>query len=708
MKQIFTSILLLTSILSFSQWVSLNGPGGGSVAQPSFTVRDNGVNPDEVFVYVGDNVYVTTNEGAFWTEALGNGLPYTSSVSLAVSGNYLYAAIPGYSNADAGVFVSTDNGNNWAAANNGLPANAALIKSIIVQGNNVFAGSSYNQGVFVTSDNGQSWTAVNNGLTNKYVYCFYVDGNNLYAGTGNGVFVTSDGGQNWTSVSNGLPANNNINSITKNNAGLFVLAKNISSSAESIYFSGDNGANWTVLNSSFATYFRQLVSDGTNVFLGCFGDGVYITSGSGQTWTQINNGLSGTLVSALLAHNGKVYAGTNMKGINVTDNNGQSWQKSNTGIAATYVTALALLGDSIVTGTNSGLGVFFYSRTNQTWSAGTTQNEIYAVKTHAIGIKGNSIFVGETNGLFYSHDRGQTWAKDLNTGNTITAVTVTNDTIYIGSDNTTSVGVRRSVDNGSTWISVSNGLTTTRVSCLSIGNNVLYAGTSGAGVFKSTDNGANWSAANNGLTDLWVKCIFYFNNYLYVGTGGTPTGGLFVSADGGLNWTAVTTSSGITNLNVRAFTGAGNTVFAAVGAGTIADAGVYVSNDNGATWTYSDIGRHKAVSSLYTDNNYLYAGTNSGGVMKAPLNTVSLTEPLSVNPALQLYPNPAQDILILSSQNISTESPFKIYDISGREVLTGFLSGTQTSLDLKALRKGIYFIKLHAEKHIVTLRFIKI
>lgn len=710
MKKLFTSIMLLTCLQGFSQWISLNGPGGGTVPTQSFAVRDNGSNPDDIFVFSGDNIYRSVNEGLTWTETNGNGLPFTSSASLAVSGNYLFAAIAGFSNVDAGVFVSTDNGNNWAAANNGLPVTAAMIKNIIVQGNNVFAGSTYNQGVFVSSDNGQNWTAVNTGLTNKYIYTFFVDGNNLYAGTGNGLFVTSNGGQSWTSVSNGLAANYRIYSMVKNNTGFFVLAYNNSSATYQIYYSNDNAATWTQLNSSFATYFTALATDGTNVYVSCDGDGVYKTSGNGQNWTAQNSGLvepHATLVSSLLYNNGKLYAGTNQKGVFTSSDSAATWQHANNGLSSTPVTSLAFIGDSLIAGTSGSIGVYFYNQSNQNWSSPIPLDDFYANVIKSMGVHGNSIFAGDVNGLFVSHDRGQTWNKDINVGNTITTVTVVNDTIYLGCDNTTNAGVLRSVNNGGTWVPVSNGMTTNRVSCLAMDNNAMYAGTSGYGVFKSTDKGANWTAVNNGLTDLAVKCIFLHNNVLFAGTGGSPTGGLYISSDGGLNWSAVSTSSGITNLNIRAFAGAGTTVFAAVGAGTIADAGVYASNDNGATWTYSDIGRHKAVSCLYVSNNYLYAGTNWGGVMKAPLNTVAITEMQPENQPFFVYPNPAHDLITLTIQTPFTENRYKVYDVTGREVLNGFINENTGNLDIKELQKGLYIVRVFAGRHVETARFLK-
>ncbi len=48
-------------------------------------------------------------------------------------------------------------------------------------------------------------------------------------------------------------------------------------------------------------------------------------------------------------------------------------------------------------------------------------------------------------------------------------------------------------------------------------------------------------------------------------------------------------------------------------------------------------------------------------------------------------------------------TPYKIYDNSGREFLNG---NHADEIDISGLKPGIYFISLHTEKNIHTKRFI--
>ena len=66
--------------------------------------------------------------------------------SIAISGSNIFAGT------SDGVYLSTDNGNNWTAVNNGLSGNSLFVESIAISGSNIFAGT-YRGGVFISNDN---------------------------------------------------------------------------------------------------------------------------------------------------------------------------------------------------------------------------------------------------------------------------------------------------------------------------------------------------------------------------------------------------------------------------------------------------------------------------------------------------------------------------------------------------------------------------
>jgi hypothetical protein len=98
------------------------------------------------------------NVNAQWIQTNG---PYCEGIgALAMSGNNIFAGT-----IRDGVFLSTNSGTSWTAANTGLPANAQ-IHSLAVSGSNIFAGT-WGAGVFLSQNNGNSWTSVNSGLPAK-------------------------------------------------------------------------------------------------------------------------------------------------------------------------------------------------------------------------------------------------------------------------------------------------------------------------------------------------------------------------------------------------------------------------------------------------------------------------------------------------------------------------------------------------------------
>ena len=72
------------------------------------------------------------------------------------------------------------------------------------------------------------------------------------------------------------------------------------------------------------------------------------------------------------------------------------------------------------------------------------------------------------------------------------------------------------------------------VQCFAVSGLNLYAGTT-KGIYLSLDNGTTWTAVNNGLTSQGVYALTFSGTNLFAGTGG----GVFISTNFGSRWTAV-------------------------------------------------------------------------------------------------------------------------------------------------------------------------
>ncbi|MCX6150097.1 MAG: hypothetical protein NTX22_06205 [Ignavibacteriales bacterium] len=150
-------------------------------------------------VFAGTNdsgVYYSTNNGESWIE-LNNGLEGSAIhiKALLVSGSNLIAGT------SDGIYIMERN-KSWRKVN---VLTKKTIYGFAVIEKKIFAGIP-GEGVYLSTNNGEDWNAVNNGLTNKGVWCIYAKGTSLFVGTAGGIFVTSDYGTNWNDVNNGLPS----------------------------------------------------------------------------------------------------------------------------------------------------------------------------------------------------------------------------------------------------------------------------------------------------------------------------------------------------------------------------------------------------------------------------------------------------------------------------------------------------------------------
>lgn len=70
-----------------------------------------------------------------------------------------------------------------------------------------------------------------------------------------------------------------------------------------------------------------------------------------------------------------------------------------------------------------------------------------------------------------------------------------------------------------------------------------------------------------------------------------------------------------------------------------------------------------------------------------------------------LFPNPAQDILYVRSDNDLANEPVNVFDIAGQRVLTGTLRNDQ--LDITELKSGVYMLRLQVGGRQLQQKFVK-
>jgi len=238
------------------------------------------------------------------------------------------------------------------------PNGVGSIDCIAIKGNNIFAGSG-NTGVYLSSNNGDSWAAVNTGLSLYSVAAFAISGDTLFAGIPNGgVYMSSNNGTNW--IHTGL-ISGNIHTLAKKGNNFFAGALNTGID-HGVYFSTNNGQTWLRVNSGLTnTDVVSLGIIGNNIFAGTNGGGVFLSSNNGNSWVEKNTGLSDTYIYAITSIDSNIFVGTG-NGIFLSTNNGSNWAPASNGIPPnSTIYAFAVIGDTIIAGTQTDSSTVFMS-----------------------------------------------------------------------------------------------------------------------------------------------------------------------------------------------------------------------------------------------------------------------------------------------------------------------------------------------------------
>jgi len=352
-------------------------------------------------------------------------------------------------------------------------------------------------------------------------------------------------------------------------------------------------AQWVQTIGPYGGDVRCFATIGTNLFLGTWGSGVFLSTDNGARWNGANNGLTRPNVNALTTIGTNLFAGTNDGGVFLSTDNGAHWTPARVGLPSA-VYALAAIGTSLFAGT-WGQGVFMSTDNGARW----VRTGLTGVTIWCLASSGLNLFAGTNGGVYRSTDNGISW-EPANAGMTnaqVLCLATVGTSLFAG---TWGLGVFVSTDNGTSWTTSHSGLTNTIVHAIAAMGPNLFAGTYGGGVFLSSNAGAGWTAVKSGLTNRDVKAFATMDTRLFVGT----FGGVYLFDDIGESWTQV--NNGLTSTKVQAFATIGGDVFAGGAYG-----GVFRSTDDGTSWVNTGL-TDDHVHAFATVGTRLFAGASTG------------------------------------------------------------------------------------------------
>ncbi len=385
-------------------------------------------------------------------------------------------------------------------------------------------------------------------------------------------------------------------------------------------------------------------------------------------WEQCNNDLGSPAIYSFIVDSNRTYTGTD-NGVFMTTDNGDSWTTKNNGLKSStvlVVESLTINGNNIYAGTWSD-GIFLSTDKGENW-------------------------VRKSNGLPYIIDGYDTLFMVF-----INSILINNNNIFIGTNN----GIYLSNDNGTNWIARNNGLvqfdTLHRdVNSMVVNENHIFAGTR-YGVFMTSNNGDNWFPKNNGIDNLVVLSLVINGKNIYAGT---EYGGIFLSTDNGDDWKYI----GRKNTIIAAIIINGNYIITS-------GPGVYLSTDNGNNWTEKNSGlENLGTKPIIINDDYIFAGTNEGGIFRAKLSDLGITdvkENEQKNEGI-IYPNPASDVFRLKfSAPFAAIVQINIFDLLGNKVLSQTeqcSEGTnEKQINCEMLPSGWYYVKININGIIKTM-----
>ena len=506
-------IFAAASVKTYSQtdyWHLVDSPNFSSAT--SIAINPQG------YVFVGTfagQILLSKDDGNTWSLVGDSGFANTGVQSLIVDqkGNLVVGT-------GAGIFVSMDDGYHWVQANSGLNSSYEVVYALAVDSSYILASTG--GGLFRSSNEGESWSEVYGGFSYGFpghiVNCVTASPvGYLYAGTTDGVYRSSDHGNSWSQTDAGFsPTNPLIYSLAVDSSGNVFAGIN-----GAVYESTNNGSNWTQVFTTAGSYVEQLaVAPDGEVFAGT-SKTIYKSTDKGASWvnTPVPIDTSILVYSLAFSANGDVFAGTRFNGVFVSTDSGATWTQVNTGMQDGISAIAGGPNGYIFAGCPEGHyanPIFRSTDFGASWTETAVNiSGLYgSYNTHVSSLvadqRGDVFAATWANGLLRSTDNGKTWNRSagLKVNGVISLAIDSTGVVYAGTDS----GVFESTDAGSTWLFT--GLEGYQILSLTVDSaRDLFAGAGNltepavpSGIFRLSHNSGSWTRVDS-LYETNVKSI---------------------------------------------------------------------------------------------------------------------------------------------------------------------------------------------------------
>ncbi|MCL2641434.1 MAG: hypothetical protein FWD53_11350 [Phycisphaerales bacterium] len=319
---------------------------------------------------------------------------------------------------------------------------------------------------------------------------------------------------------------------------------------------GGTGGGWDRIEGPEDGGVRCFAEDQDGViYAGTVSGGVFKSADKGDTWVEVNKGLTHLGITALVATgNGDVIAATSGGGVWRLPKGATNWKEINDGIAAEWPTkdlrrmaTLAAGSDGDLYTTMSWTGDFYRLAAGEVggmkWKkCATLLNGAAFAKTLAVS-KSGRIWAGAS----YSDDKGDSWQKMESSPATMYLCTATDgETLFLGARVNKygggGGGVHFTKDSGKTWTASTSTVKLEEIRGIAIAGDKVFASNKtwpdiDNKVFVSHDRGQTFTQNDKGLEGLCPTIGMFAakDGTVYLGANGA-----YRSKDGGKSWEKLT------------------------------------------------------------------------------------------------------------------------------------------------------------------------
>lgn len=454
----------------------------------------------------GSGMFRSTNNGEQWKRVDPN--PYAwMADAICKYNDTLYAAR--FSN-QAKVYISIDDGLTWLLPSAASPPND-IITNLYADKSGLYAGI-YNNGVYRSTNGGISWANLNTGLYNLSPTQLNGKDGLIYYGSYDGIKISSDYGTTWQTKNFEL---NNSSVSCINSIGQYTFA---GTNGAGLFYTSDLGASWKqTINSNVFPFVKNIINVNDTIFLvssdWTYDCKVIMSSDSGSSWVQRNNGIDGGEITSIAWSKGFLYASTSY-GLFKSSNRGLQWTLLTNGLpnnGRPNVSSVAAM-DSFVVAANGENQIYRSIDAGEHWTAVSVPDQL-TPPIIKVSVVDTVIYAGcsEVNVVFNSYDKGATW-RPFNipyfNGN-VEDITGNKDSLFIA---VTYSGIIAQCGNVGAKL-ISSDIMNPDIRSVYYSNGRLWVGTWGSGIFRNIDSSeVTYSPSTSDPTNF-PKSIVLKQNY---------------------------------------------------------------------------------------------------------------------------------------------------------------------------------------------------